>query len=100
MNFNIIHNNNLIEGNLIYNKEQYFDFFPEINTDISVAIAYLNIQFDSEEMKAKYIWGFSSKDSWINNKLEIPKYFPGELQIATCCEAGRTYRLDKFSDMW
>lgn len=100
MDFKIVYNKNKVIGDLFYNKEQYINFIPSINSDISILISYLNIQFSSENMNAKYVWGFIPKQSWLDMKLQTPNYSSGELKIISDCMPGVSYRLDDFNNMW
>lgn len=96
----------LVKGNKVGNaEEQYcindrsFDCKPSANVDINVAIAYLNLGVDSEDMCIKCLWGFSPKKSWKETKLFVPSAIEGELKLVGEYEAGLTCRIDK-NKMW
>lgn len=96
----------LVKGNKIGNiEEQYFikdrsfDCNPSVNVDINVAIAYLNLGVDSEDMCVKCLWGFSPRESWKEVKLFAPSAIEGELRLVEEYEAGLTWRIDK-NKMW
>ena len=91
----------LIKGSKIGNTvEQYFinersfDCNPSANVDINVAIAYLNLGIDSEEMCVKCLWGFSPKESWKEVNLCVPSAIEGELRLIGEYEAGLTWRIE------
>lgn len=96
----------IITGSKIGNtEEQYFinersfDCNPSANVDINVAIAYLNLGIDSEDMCVKCLWGFSPKESWKEVDLCVLSAIEGELRLIGEYEAGLTWRIDK-NKMW
>lgn len=96
----------IVKGNKIGNaEEQYFtnersfDCKPSANVDINVAIAYLNLGIDSEDMCVKCFWGFSPRESWKEVALCVPFAIEGELRLVGEYEAGLTWRNDK-NKMW
>lgn len=80
-------------------SEQCFDCYPTVNVDISIAIAYLNLGVDSEDMCVKCLWGFSPRESWKEAKLIVPTAEEGELKLIGDYEAGLTWRIDT-ANMW
>lgn len=93
-----------MNGKIIYSEsDKSFDFIPkesaDIYADIYIAIAYLNLGFDSEEMKAQLIWGFNPKESWNDISHEPPTPFKGEILLLEEYEPGETWRIDK-EEMW
>lgn len=96
MKFEIIENvknENIKELYVI--AEKSFDCYPVINVDINIAIAYLNLGIDSEDMCIKCIWGFSPRESWEEKSLNLPIAKDGKIQLKGEYEAGITIRLDK-----
>ena len=96
----------IVKGSKIGNtEEQYFtnersfDCNPSTNVDINVAIAYLNLGIDSEDMCVKCFWGFSPRESWKEVALCVPSAIEGELRLVGEYEAGLTWRIDK-NKMW
>lgn len=80
-------------------NDRSFDCNPFVNVDINVAIAYLNLGVDSEDMCVKCLWGFSPRESWKEVKLFVPSAIEGELRLVGEYEAGLTWRIDK-NKMW
>lgn len=80
-------------------NERSFDCNPSENVDINVAIAYLNLGVDSEDMCVKCLWGFSPRESWKEVDLCVPSAIEGELRLVGEYEAGLTWRIDK-NKMW
>lgn len=80
-------------------KERSFDCNPSVNVDINVAMAYLNLGVDSEDMRVKCLWGFSPQESWKEANLFVPSAIEGELKLVGKYEAGLTWRIDK-NKMW
>ncbi len=86
-------------------EEQYiindrtFNCFPYINVDISIAVAYLNLGVDSEDMCVKCLWGFSPRESWRQVELSVPEGTEGALRLVGEYEAGFTWRIDG-DKMW
>lgn len=98
--FKSIKNEDIIDGEIRYSeKDRSFDFSPKINLDINIAIAYLNLGFDSEAKSAQLVWGFSPKKSWKSFSEKQPISFNGDLILLSDCEPGLTYRIDK-EKMW
>lgn len=96
----------LVKGDKIENtEEQYFisdgsfDCTSSANVDINIAIAYLNLGVDSEDMCVKCLWGFSPRESWKEAWLSAPSAIEGELRLVGEYEAGLTWRIDK-NKMW
>ena len=67
--------------------------------DINIAMAYLNLGVDSEDMCVKCLWGFSPRESWKEVCLFVPPAIEGELRLVGEYEAGLTWRIDK-NKMW
>lgn len=76
-------------------SESSFNCHPSVNTDINIAMAYLNLGVDSEDMYVKCFWGFSPRESWKKANLFVPNAVEGELRLAEELEAGFTWRIDK-----
>lgn len=96
----------IVKGCKIENaEEQYlindgsFDCNPSANVDINVAIAYLNLGVDSEDMCVKCLWGFSPRESWKEVNLFVPPAIEGMLRLVGEYEAGLTWRIDR-NKMW
>ena len=96
----------IVRGSKIGNaKERYFindrsfDCNPSVNVDINIAMAYLNLGVDSEDMCVKCLWGFSPRESWKEANLFVPSAIEGELRLVGEYEAGLTWRIDK-NKMW
>lgn len=82
----------------IYSQsDSLFDCQPAANVDINIAIAYLNIGVDSEDMCVKCLWGFSPEESWTEENLSVPDAVEGKLKLIGEYEAGLTWRLDRDS---
>ena len=76
----------IVRGSKIGNaKERYFindrsfDCNPSVNVDINIAMAYLNLGVDSEDMCVKCLWGFSPRESWKEANLFVSSAIEGEL---------------------
>lgn len=85
----------IYEGKIKYiDKDYSFDFFPLCNCDIDILINYIYLSIDSITMEAKYIWGFSPKAKWIEQKLKFPKHQKGKLILEKNeqIESGMSYR--------
>ncbi|MGN0496850.1 MAG: hypothetical protein ACI4GW_11540 [Lachnospiraceae bacterium] len=80
-------------------NDRSFDCKPAVNVDINVAMAYLNLGVDSENMCVKCLWGFSPRESWKEVNLSVPSAKEGELRLVGEYEAGLTWRIDK-NKMW
>lgn len=80
-------------------SEKSFDCHPSVNADINIAMAYLNLGIDSEDMHVKCFWGFSPREGWKKVNLSVPTAGEGELRLAEELEAGFTWRIDK-NKMW
>lgn len=80
-------------------NERSFDCNPSTNVDINVAMAYLNLGIDSEDMCVKCFWGFSPRESWKEVALCVPSAIEGNLRLVGEYEAGLTWRIDK-NKMW
>jgi hypothetical protein len=69
-----------VKGTLFYTPNDYaFDFKPIQAVEITLVFDYLQLEFDSESMEAKQIWGFNPYLGWINKKLNSPKANEGSL---------------------
>ena len=79
--------------------ERSFDCYPFVNADINIAIAYLNLGVDSEDMYVKCFWGFSPRESWKEANLFVPTAVEGELKLVEEFDAGFTWRIDQ-NKMW
>ncbi len=90
--------NSRINCKAVYNsQENEVDTIPKLNSDITLLIAYINIGFDSDTMVANQIWGFSPKDSWIEQKLSLPQISNNsDLKLVGDFEPG-AWRLDRSS---
>lgn len=78
-----------------YSEDLSIDMFPNLNSDVVMLVAYINIGFDSDNMYANQIWGFSPKDSWVKTNLTLPKFYKsGVVKIRGNLDPG-TWRLDK-----
>lgn len=100
MKFEIVKNvkiSNMKEVYVIEDKS--FGNQPFVNVDINIAMAYLNLGIDSEDMCVKCLWGFSPKESWMETNLDIPFAEEGKLKLKGEYEAGLTWRIDK-DKMW
>ena len=101
MKFEIVKVNNI--GNTeerYFINDRSFDCDPPVNVDINIAIAYLNLGVDSEDMCVKCIWGFSPRESWKEVKnLFVPYAIKGGLRLVGDYEPGLTWRIDK-NKMW
>lgn len=97
---NIKFEDKIITGQVKYDSEEgNLSFSPELNSDISLLISYINIGFDSILMTANQVWGFTPKESWHEKKLALPSNIrKGELELEGDYESG-TWRLDK-EEMW
>ncbi len=86
-------------------KERYFindssfDCNTSVNVDINVAMSYLNLGVDSEDMCVKCLLGFSPRESWKDANLFVPSAIEGELRLVGEYEAGLTWRIDQ-NKMW
>lgn len=80
-------------------EEKSFDCNPAVNVDINVAVAYLNLGVDSEDMCVKCLWGFSPRESWEEADLFVPSAIEGGLRVVGEYEAGLTWRIDR-NKMW
>lgn len=80
-------------------KDSAFDCTPYVNVDINIAIAYLNLGVDSEDMCVKCLWGFSPRESWKLDELFVPDSVEGVLRLVGEYEAGLTWRIDG-NKMW
>ena len=83
-------------GKLTYNKEsKEFDTRPNINSDITILVAYINIGFDSDTMVATQIWGIHHDFNWIETEVNSPKIVEGSLQLDIDVEAGTSKRIEE-----
>ena len=82
-----------------YMSDKSFEGSPAVSVDINLAIAYLNLGIDSEDMCVKCLWGFSPKETWKEERLTIPPAQGGKLKLLGEYEPGLTWRLDK-NEMW
>lgn len=97
---NVKFEDKIITGQVKYNSEEgNLNFSPELNSDISLLISYINIGFDSILMTANQVWGFTPKESWHEKRLVLPSNIrKGKLELEGDYESG-TWRLDK-EEMW
>ena len=80
-----------VSGQLFYIPNDYsFDFEPIQAVEITLVFDYLQLEFDSESMLAKQIWGFNPYQGWINKKLTVPKAFEGGLVLEGAENAAET----------
>ncbi|MBC8536832.1 hypothetical protein [Feifania hominis] len=64
---------NQIKNRVFYNKdEKGMDTSPEVHSDITLQIAYIQIGFQTTDMCANQVYGLSPSTSWIRKKLEAP----------------------------
>lgn len=96
----------IIEGHINHITEEYyvadgeFDSNPARNSDICIAVAYLNLGVDSSDMCVKCLWGFSPRESWHACKLDVPtSYIDGQLKLLGKYEPGLSWRIDD-QEMW
>lgn len=96
MKFDIIRDkkNEYIEERY-YINDRSFECNPPVNVDINVAMAYLNLGIDSDDMCVKCLWGFSPRESWQEANLIVPSAEEGTLRLTGKFEAGLTWRIDK-----
>lgn len=80
-------------------NERSFDCNISVNVDINVAIAYLNLGVDSDDMCVKCLWEFSPRESWKQADLTAPFAEYGELCLIGEYKAGLSWRLDT-DKMW
>lgn len=99
MKFEIINEEYENVEELYYMSDKSFEGSPAVSVDINLAIAYLNLGIDSEDMCVKCLWGFSPRDSWKEECLTIPPAQSGKLKLLGEYEPGLTWRLDK-NEMW
>lgn len=98
--------NEIIEGTLIYRKEDHsFDFEPMRSSDFTILIGYLNITFNSHTRAARQIWGLNSYDSWQHKTLQKPVSFKGDLLLDASIkiesgEAERIIEVDTWSTFY
>lgn len=78
-----------------YNMAEMSFDIPNVSADIYIAVAYLNLGIDSEDMTAKSFWGFSPMSSWKNTNLELPSYMEGGIKLIGVNEGGIILRADK-----
>lgn len=100
MKFEIVKSSNI--GNIeerYFINDRSFGCHPSVNVDISIAIAYLNLGIDSDDMCVKCLWGFSPRESWKEANLFAPSATEGALRLIGEYEAGLTWRIDK-DRMW
>lgn len=97
---NVKFEDKIINGQTTYNSEDgNLDFIPILNSDISLLISYINIGFDSIQMTANQVWGFTPKESWHKKNLILPSNIQkGKIELDGDFESG-TWRLDK-KEMW
>jgi len=83
-------------GQVFYNPaEKGFDTLPDVKSDITLLIAYVNIGFDSDDMCSNQVFGLSPEYSWIRQKLLAPKDFSKcALKLNEDFDYG-TWRLDR-----
>ena len=96
----------IVKGSKIANTEERyfinnrsFACNSSVNVDINVAIAYLNLGVDSEDMYVKCLWGFSPRESWKEANLFVPPAIEGKLRLVGQYKAGLTWRIDQ-NKMW
>ena len=95
MKFEIIKDNSYIGiEEQYFIEEKAFDCEPAVNVDINIAMAYLNLGVDSEDMCVKCLWGFSPINSWKTVKLDVPDATEGRLKLIGEYETGLTWRID------
>jgi hypothetical protein len=91
MNFIIDLTKSKVKGTFFYIPNDYaFDFEPIQAIEITLVFDYLQLEFDSESMEAKQIWGFNSYLGWINKKLTNPKASGGALILEGAKGAAET----------
>lgn len=84
------------KGQVFYNPvEKGFDTIPDVKSDITLLISYVNIGFDSDDMCSNQIFGLSPAYSWIRQKLLVPENFTRcALKLNEDFDYG-TWRLDR-----
>lgn len=82
-----------------YNMAEISFDIPNVYSDIYIAVAYLNLGIDSEDMTARCLWGFSPMSSWKNMNLKLPDYCEGGIRLVGVNEGGMILRADK-EKMW
>lgn len=88
------------QGHLYYSIDNHeFNSTPDINSDITLVIAYIQIGFDSETKNATQIWGFHHNFNWIEQELTIPIFSKGEVKLDIELEPGDSKRI-KDIDKW
>jgi hypothetical protein len=61
------------KGYIFYNlDEKGFDTFPDIKSDITLLVAYVQIGFDVDDMCSNQVFGLSPAYSWKKQKLSVP----------------------------
>lgn len=92
--FEININNSIIDGRLFYKKSEYSFFFtPHKNTDISLLINYLQLNFNSIDHRLYSIDGFHAYTNWEKRNLILPKCVLGELYLNDDLESGDVKRI-------
>jgi len=80
MRFCIDKNAVKIKGRLVYRSQDYaFDFIPHQEVDTSLLFCNLSLDFDSETMQARQIWGLHPQFGWKQKKMSVPQAVPGGL---------------------
>ena len=92
--------NDFNKGELIYNKKtQELDSKPQIRSDITLLLKYINLDFSSDTMEATQVWGYHNQLTWKYKKMNIPKYIQGKLILNIPLEPGISIRI-KEADNW
>ena len=72
-----------------------FDTLPDIRSDITLLIAYVNVGFDSDTMCSNQVFGLSPAHSWIKQKLlALESSIKCALKLEEDFDYG-TWRLDR-----
>lgn len=67
------HDKKCVDGHVFYNSEEKgFDTLPDVKSDITLLVAYVQIGFDSDDMCSNQIFGLSPAYSWKKQKLSAP----------------------------
>lgn len=91
----------LLKTTVFYCAEDHsFDTTPHYNCDITFQIGYLHIGFDSHDMTAKSIWGYSPTSTWKKAKIFVPENVCNGSLVTNYSIPGITKRLDNQFNKW
>lgn len=98
--FIVIANEKMNQGNLIYRKdENSFDFVPSKNADIVLLLGYVHIGIDSETMTVQQVWGYLPCENWKIQALTVPSAIGGKLLLKGELQPGMSYKIYP-NDIW